>query len=109
MSAATSGDDRLVAAAPTQVDGLGISLWGVLFQSITGMALAVGIALAILTAFAGDAAPLALLFALAVSLLVASSFAQMSRRITSAGSFGTYLSEALHPSVGLYGGFSVTG
>lgn len=75
---------------------------GVLFQSITFMAPAIATALSIPAgiAFSGGSAPLAVIFALIASLFAANSIGQLSRHLPSAGSFYTFVSNGLHPTLG---------
>ncbi|HEV8421277.1 MAG TPA: amino acid permease, partial [Actinomycetota bacterium] len=79
-----------------------IGLADVLFQAITHMAPAVGVAFAIIVGapLAGGALPLAVLLALIGCALTASSVAQLSKHLPTAGSFYTWSSQAIHPSVG---------
>lgn len=84
-----------------------IGLREVIFQSITHMAPAAAVAFSIPfgIAFGGGATPLAVIFALIGSLFVAISIGQLARHLPSAGSFYTYASQALHPSVGFLVGW----
>ncbi len=84
-----------------------IGLREVVFQSITHMAPAAAVAFSIPfgIAFGGGATPLAVVFALIGSLFVALSIGQLARHLPSAGSFYTYASRALHPSVGFLVGW----
>jgi amino acid transporter len=79
-----------------------VGFGGILFQSITFMAPAIATAFSIPLgfSFAGGAAPLAVIIALIASLCVASSVAQMSKHMPTAGSFYTYVSTSLHPMLG---------
>src|SRR2546430_10963683 len=79
-----------------------IGLREVLFQSITHMAPAAAVAFWIPAGigFAGGATPLAVIFAIVACLLVAISIGQLAKHLPSAGSFYTYASKGLHPSVG---------
>lgn len=79
-----------------------VGFGGVLFQSITWMAPAIATAISIPAGipFGGGAMPLAVVFALIASLFVANSIAQLARHLPSAGSFYTYVSNALHPGLG---------
>jgi amino acid transporter len=56
-------------------------------------------------AFGGGATPLAVIFALVGSLFVAVSIGQLAKHLPSAGSFYTYASKSLHPSVGFLVGW----
>ncbi len=79
-----------------------IGLREVLFQSITHMAPAAAVAFSIPfgSPFAGGALPLSVLLALLGCLFVAISIGQLAKHLPSAGSFYTYTSRGLHPSVG---------
>lgn len=79
-----------------------IGLREVLFQSITHMAPAAAVAFSIPVGanFAGGALPLAVLLALVGCLFVALSIGQLAKHLPSAGSFYTYASRGLHPSIG---------
>jgi amino acid transporter len=79
-----------------------IGLREVLFQSITHMAPAAAVAFSIPfgAPFGGGALPLSVLVALVACLFVAISIGQLSKHLPSAGSFYTYTSRGLHPSVG---------
>jgi amino acid transporter len=79
-----------------------IGLREVLFQSITHMAPAAAVAFSIPAGanFAGGALPLAVVLALVACVFVAISIGQMAKHLPSAGSFYTYTSRGLHPSIG---------
>src|SRR5256885_12414819 len=79
-----------------------IGLREVLFQSITHMGPAAAVAFSIIlgASFAAGALPLAVLLAIVACLLVAISIGQLAKHLPSAGSFYTYTSRGLHPSVG---------
>src|SRR6266480_2286995 len=79
-----------------------VGFGGVLFQSITFMAPAIATAFSIPIgmAFGGGATVLAVIIALVASLLVASSIAQLAKHMPAAGSFYTYISNGIHPTVG---------
>ncbi len=85
-----------------------IGLREVVFQSITHMAPAAATAFSIPfgIAFAGGASPLAVVIALVGSLFVALSIGQLAKHLPSAGSFYTYASRALHPSIGFLVGWA---
>ena len=74
----------------------------VIFQSITHMAPAAAVAFSIPSgiAFGNGATPLAVVFALVGCLFVAISIGQLARHLPSAGSFATYTSRSIHPSLG---------
>jgi amino acid transporter len=79
-----------------------IGLPQVLFQSITHMAPGAAIAFSILfsVGFAGPALPLSVTLALIACILVASSIAQLAKKIPSAGGLYAYVTEALGPVPG---------
>jgi amino acid transporter len=79
-----------------------IGLREVLFQSITHMAPAAAVAFSIPAGalFAAGALPLSVVLALIGCLLVAISIGQLAKHLPSAGSFYTYTSRGLHPSIG---------
>jgi amino acid transporter len=84
-----------------------IGLREILFQSITHMAPAAGVAFAIPVgaAFAGGSLAFAVLLAVIGCSLTALSLGQLSKHLPTAGSFYTYTSRALHPSVGFLAGW----
>ena len=95
------------APAPAPVRGTdlrrgAIGLREVLFQSITHMAPAAAVAFSIPfgAPFASGALPLAVILAMVACLLVAISIGQLAKQLPSAGSFYTYASRGLHPSIG---------
>jgi len=79
-----------------------IGLREVLFQSITHMAPAAAVAFSIPAGinFGGGSTPLAVVFAIVACMFVAISIGQLAKHLPSAGSFYTYASKGLHPSVG---------
>jgi amino acid transporter len=79
-----------------------IGLREVFFQSVTHMAPAAAVAFSIIfgAPFAAGALPLAVILALVACLLVAISIGQLAKHLPSAGSFYTYTSRGLHPSIG---------
>jgi len=85
-----------------------VGLREVIFQSITHMAPAAAVTFSIPAgiAFGGGSTPLAVLLALVGSLLVAISISELSRHLPSAGSFYTYASRGLHPSLGFLVGWA---
>lgn len=87
---------------PAELRRGAVGFGGVLFQSITFMAPAIATAFSIPIGmgFGGGATPLAVIFALIASMLVASSIAQMAKHMPSAGSFYTYVSNSIHPGLG---------
>jgi amino acid transporter len=84
-----------------------IGLPQVLFQSVTHMAPAGGVAFSLLVAvgFAGPALPLAVLLALVACVLVGSSIGQLAKQIPSAGGLYAYVTRALGPKVGFMTGW----
>jgi amino acid transporter len=96
-------------SAPTEVDtqeaGLAkgvIKLPGVLFVAIATMAPGAGAAYAISTgaSFGGGALPLAVVFALVGSLLVATAIGQMAKHISSVGGLASYVGTSMHTGAG---------
>ena len=87
---------------PTGLAREAIGLREVLFQSITHMAPAAAVAFSIPfgISYGGGATPLAVLIAIVACLLVAVSIGQLAKHLPSAGSFYTYASQGLHPSIG---------
>jgi amino acid transporter len=79
-----------------------IGLREVLFQSITHMAPAAAVAFSIPfgISFGGGSTPLAVLIAIVGCLMVAISIGQLAKHLPSAGSFYTYASQGIHPSIG---------
>ncbi len=79
-----------------------IGLREVVFQSITHMAPAVAVAFSITfgITFAGGATSLAVVIALLGSLFCAIAIGQLAKHLPSAGSFYTYTSRGIHPSIG---------
>lgn len=79
-----------------------IGLREVVFQSITHMAPAMAVAFSITfgITFAWGATSLAVVIALLGSLFCAISIGQLAKHLPSAGSFYTYTSRGIHPSVG---------
>jgi amino acid transporter len=79
-----------------------IGLREVLFQSITHMAPAAAVAFSIPfgISFGGGSTPLAVVIAIVGCLMVAISIGQLAKHLPSAGSFYTYASQGIHPSLG---------
>ena len=88
--------------APAELQRGRLSNQAVLFQSIAQIAPAGGIAtVAILGAnFAGGALPLATIFSVVASLLVALSVSELAKHLPSAGSLGTYVARSLGGGAG---------
>src|SRR6266540_1953539 len=101
------GSAVVANASRTSLAREAIGLREVIFQSITHMAPAAAVAFSIPfgIAFGGGATPLAVIFALVGSLFVALSIGQLAKHLPSAGSFYTYASKSLHPSVGFLVGW----
>jgi amino acid transporter len=96
-------------SAPTEVGaqepGLAkgvIKLPGVLFVAIATMAPGAGAAYAISTgaSFGAGALPLAVVFALVGSLLVAAAIGQLAKHISSAGGLASYVGTSMHTGAG---------
>ena len=85
-----------------------IGLPEALFQSITHMAPAAAVAFSLLVSvsFAGQALPLAVLFAAIACALVATSIGQLAKQMPSAGGLYTYVSTSLGPHAGFLTGWS---
>lgn len=79
-----------------------IGLREVVFQSVTHMAPAVAVAFSITfgITFGGGATALAVVIALIGCLFVALCIGELAKHLPSAGSFSTYTSRGIHPSVG---------
>lgn len=92
----------LNAAADNGLRSDAIGFREVLFQSITAMAPGAAIAASIPfgAGFAGGSLPLAVIIALIACLLTAYSIGELARHIPAAGSFATYASQSLHPTIG---------
>ena len=97
-AASQTGED---SAEPSLAKGV-INLPGVLFVAIATMAPGAGAAYAISTGslFGGGALPLAVVFALVGSLLVATAIGQLAKHISSAGGLASYVGTAMHTGVG---------
>ena len=79
-----------------------IKLPGVLFVAIATMAPGAGAAYAISTgaSFGAGALPLAVVFALLGSLLVAAAIGQLAKHISSAGGLASYVGTSMHTAAG---------
>jgi amino acid transporter len=79
-----------------------IKLPGVLFVAIATMAPGAGAAYAISTgaSFGAGALPLAVVFALVGSLLVAAAIGQLAKHISSAGGLASYVGTSMHTAAG---------
>jgi len=79
-----------------------IGLPGVLMQSITTVAPAIGMLFTIqfIASFAGVAAPLGYLLSFVLVLAIAACVSQLARQLPNSGGFFTYISRTVHPRVG---------
>jgi len=79
-----------------------IGLPGVLMQSITTVAPAIGMLFTIqfIASFAGVAAPLGYLLSFVLVLAIAACVSQLARQLPNSGVFFTYISRTVHPRVG---------
>jgi len=98
------------AVAEPADDGLSagsIGLPQALFQSVTHMGPAAGIASSLLVAisFAGPTMPLAIGLAMIVCLLIATAVAQLARHVTTAGGLADYVEAGLGPRAGRFAGW----
>src|SRR4051794_16533367 len=84
-----------------------VGLSKVLFQSITAMAPAAAVAFSLIvaSAFAGGAAPLAVVIALIGCVFAALSMGQLAKPLPSAGGTYTYVARGLHPTAGFIVGW----
>ncbi|SEH74376.1 Amino acid transporter [Mycolicibacterium rutilum] len=92
---------EVAAEEPGLAKGV-IKLPGVLFVAIATMAPGAGAAYAVSTgaSFGGGALPLAVVFALVGSLLVAAAIGQLAKHISSAGGLGSYVGTSFHSAAG---------
>jgi amino acid transporter len=90
-----------------RLDERSIGLVHLVFQSLTNMAPATSLALGLLVvvAFSGPALPFFLAVALAISLCVATSLAQMAKHVPSAGGWYAYTATGLGPKAGFLVGW----
>jgi amino acid transporter len=92
-------EDKKMTEAPSGpiLDGKKVGLVPVLFQSVTTVAPAAGVATALpLSAgYAGGALPLAVLLAAAACSLIAITISQLARHLPSAGGLSTYVARGL--------------
>jgi amino acid transporter len=86
----------------TTLEREAVGLREVVFQSITHMAPAIAVAFSVSFAFtfAGGSTPLAVVLALVGCFFCALSIGQLAKHLPSAGSFYTYTSRGIHPSIG---------
>ncbi len=94
-------------AADTQLQGAALRLPGVLMQSITTVAPAIGMFFTIqfIASYAGIVAPLGYLLAFLVVLMLAASVSQLAKHLPNAGGYYTYISHTLHPRLGWISGW----
>jgi amino acid transporter len=92
------------ATAATTLKASTVSLPGVLMQAITHIAPAVGLifTVQVISAVAGIASPFALAFAGLAMATVAVSVIQLSKKISSAGGYFTWVSSILGPRSGFF-------
>ncbi|GCE50953.1 amino acid permease-like protein [Thermosporothrix hazakensis] len=103
-----SADSTLGKGESGQLRRNTIGLPGVLFQSITTMAPASGLAASLTPAVAltGPALPLTAFIALIVCIFLALTIGSMAKHLPSAGGFYTYISNALGQKVGWLTGWA---
>ena len=89
-------------AADTGLQPAALRLPGVLMQSITTVAPAIGMFFTIqfIASYAGIVAPLGYLLAFLIVLMLAASVSQLAKHLPSAGGFYTYTARGIHPSIG---------
>lgn len=92
---------------PSGLKAGAISLTGAIMQSITTMSPAITVAFSVpfLAGTAGAASPLAVLLAAGVSFLLGYTLAQLSRHITSAGSYHTFAEVVFGKNMGFMVGW----
>lgn len=100
---ASPADDRpSVGQDETQLARGAIGLPGVLMQSITTVAPAIGMLFTIqfIASYAGVAAPLGYLLSFFLVLALAYSVSELAKHLPNAGGFFTYISRTVHPRIG---------
>lgn len=99
MSRSDPGD----TTNPT-LDAKAVSLPGVLMQAITHIGPVIGVVFTVqaISAVAGVASPFAMAFACVAMASVSVSVIQLSRKISSAGGYFTWVSKALGPRSGIF-------
>lgn len=95
------------SAADTELQPAALRLTGVLMQSITTVAPAIGMFFTIqfIASYAGVAAPLGYLLAFLIVLMLAASVSQLAKHLPNAGGYYTYISHTLHPRLGWLSGW----
>jgi amino acid transporter len=88
--------------AQTELRGGAIGLGGVLMQSITTMAPAVGLLFSVqfIASLAGIVSPLAFLIAFFIMITLAISVTQLAKHLPNAGGYYTYVSRTIGPRLG---------
>src|ERR1700728_2590763 len=88
-----------------------VGLGPVIFQSLTVVAPAAGVATALplATSYAGGATVLAIIFAIVVTGLMAITISQLARHLPSSGGLYTYVAHGLGPQAGFIVGWGVIG
>ncbi len=88
-----------------------VGLGPVIFQSLTVVAPAAGVATALplATSYAGGATVLAIIFAIIVTGLMAITISQLARHLPSSGGLYTYVAHGLGPQAGFIVGWGVIG
>ena len=94
-------------AADTGLQPAALRLPGVLMQSITTVAPAIGMFFTIqfIASYAGIVAPLGYLLAFLIVLMLAASVSQLAKHLPNAGGYYTYISHTLHPRLGWISGW----
>jgi len=94
-------------AADTGLQAAALRLPGVLMQSITTVAPAIGMFFTIqfIASYAGIVAPLGYLLAFLIVLMLAASVSQLAKHLPNAGGYYTYISHTLHPRLGWISGW----
>ena len=105
--APVAGDDPATGETGQRLERNAIGLPAVLFQGISTIAPAFGLAigLAFTVSLAGQTAPLVFLMALVFVVVIAINVGQLAKAFPSAGGFYTYVSRTVHPRVGFLCGW----
>ncbi|QBD79650.1 APC family permease [Ktedonosporobacter rubrisoli] len=98
----TSSSDKASGTEQEKLRANTIGLPGVLFQSITTMAPASGLAFSLGAAlpYAGAALPLAAVITLIIAVLIALNIGALAKHLPSAGGFFTYIGHTMGPQAG---------
>lgn len=106
----TAGSAQATEPTSRGLERNAIGLPAVLFQGISTIAPAFGLALglAFTVSLAGQTAPLVFLIALAFVVVIAINVGQLAKAFPSAGGFYTYISRTVHPWVGFLTGWVFT-